>query len=38
MEWEAGMVFPTSARARLPLPSPEAEDAEKGLRGDGGLF
>lgn len=27
------MVFPTSARAPLPLPSLEAEDAEEGLRG-----
>lgn len=32
MEWEAGMVFSVSARARPPLPSPEAEDVEKGLR------
>lgn len=32
MEWEAGMVFSVSAHAQLPLPSPEAEDVEKGLR------
>lgn len=38
MEWEAGMVFATSACARLSLPNLEAEDAEEGLREDGDSF
>lgn len=28
MEWDVEMVFPTSACVWLPLPRPEAEDAE----------
>ena len=38
MEQEAGMVFPTSAHAQLPLPSLKDEDAEEGSRGDSDLF
>lgn len=38
MQWEAAMVFPTSTCAWLPLPSPEAEDAEKGLRRNRGFL
>lgn len=38
MEWQAGVVFPTAARAWLPFPSLEAEDAEEGLRREGALF
>lgn len=37
-EQVTGTVFPTSACIQLPLPSPEAEDADKGLRGVGSLF